>query len=200
MGNDIQEIQSLVAERCHAKGFRGAAGRGNHSDTRGGAGARQYIMQGTPRWSRGFKKSGKQAIGKSKGGWNTKLHVVSADDKVIVEIHLSGGECHDSPEGRVSIAAVGKDYPGVPMLMDKAYEGDETRALAEENGHKAVVPPKKNRKNPWEYDKELYKRRNIVERFFRRIKEFRRVFTRYDKLDIMYLAFVQVAVMAIWVN
>jgi len=84
--------------------------------------------------------------------------------------------------------------------MDKAYEGDETRALAEENGHKAVVPPKKNRKNPWEYDKELYKRRNIVERFFRRVKEFRRVFTRYDKLDIMYLAFVQVAVMAIWVN
>jgi transposase len=57
-----------------------------------------------------------------------------------------------------------------------------------------VVPPKKNRKEPWEYDTELYKRRNEVERFNRRIKEFRRVFTRYDKLDVMYAAFIHFAI------
>ena len=72
------------------------------------------------------------------------------------------------------------------MLMDKAYEGDETRVKAVEQGFMPVVPPKSNRKEPWEYDKELYKRRNEVERYFARIKRFRRVYTRYDKLDVVY--------------
>lgn len=69
-------------------------------------------------------------------------------------MHLSGGECHDAPEGRKSIEAVGKSYEGVPLLMDKAYEGDETRSLARANGHEPIVPPKSNRADPWEYDKE----------------------------------------------
>jgi len=77
--------------------------------------------------------------------------------------------------------------------MDKAYEGNEIRSLASSQGLNPVVPPKSNRKEPWEYDKELYKRRNEVERYFRRIKAFRRVFTRYDKLDIMYASFVTFA-------
>ena len=54
--------------------------------------------------------------------------------------------------------------------------------------------PKSNRKEPWEYDRDLYKRRNEVERFFRRLKAFRRVFTRYDKLDVMYASFVNFAI------
>lgn len=84
--------------------------------------------------------------------------------------------------------------------MDRAYEGNETRELAVSKNHEAIVPPKKNRKDPWKYNKEKYKKRNIVERFFRRIKEFRKVFTRYDKTDIMYLAFVQFSCVAIWLN
>ena len=71
-------------------------------------------------------------------------------------------------------------------LWTRAYEDNETRALAEKQGFIPVVPPKSNRKEPWEYDKEIYKRRNEIERFFLRIKRFRRVFTRYDKLDIVY--------------
>ena len=74
--------------------------------------------------------------------------------------------------------------------MDRAYEGDNMRAAAIELGYTPVVPPKKNRIDPWEYDEELYKRRNEVERFFRRIKRFRRVFTRYDKLDIVFAGFI----------
>lgn len=77
--------------------------------------------------------------------------------------------------------------------MDKAYEDDKTRSLAEENGFIPVVPPKKNRKEPWEYDKELYKRRNEVERFFLRLKRFRKVFTRYDKLDSVYISVIHLA-------
>lgn len=76
------------------------------------------------------------------------------------------------------------------LLMDRAYEGDNMRAAAKELGYTPVVPPKKNRIDPWEYDEELYKRRNEVERFFRRIKRFRRVFTRYDKLDIVFAGFI----------
>jgi len=74
--------------------------------------------------------------------------------------------------------------------MDRAYEGDEMRALAQSLGHQPVVPPKSNRLEPWEYDRELYKRRNEVERLFRKLKGFRRLATRYDKLDVTFLAFL----------
>ena len=76
------------------------------------------------------------------------------------------------------------------LLMDRAYEGDNMRATAQELGYKPVVPPKKNRTDPWQYDKKLYKRRNEIERFFRRIKRFRRIFTRYDKLDVVFAGFI----------
>jgi transposase len=74
--------------------------------------------------------------------------------------------------------------------MDKAYGGAATRKLINEKGFKPVVPPKSNSKKPWEYDNELYKKRNEVERFFRRLKAFRRIFTRFDKLDIVFTGFI----------
>jgi transposase len=98
--------------------------------------------------------------------------------------HLSPGSAADDPEGQVLMVEVPKEIcKDIPLLMDKAYEGDDCRAKAEECGMRPVVPPKRNRKEPWEYDKELYKGRNVVERNFRNIKQFRRVFTRYDKLE-----------------
>lgn len=80
--------------------------------------------------------------------------------------------------------------------MDRAYEGNETRWLAQSLGFEPVVPPLQTRVDPWEYDTELYKRRNEIERLFRRIKRFRRVFTRYDKTDVMFTAFITVALIA----
>lgn len=74
--------------------------------------------------------------------------------------------------------------------MDRAYEGNETRQLALELGFTPVVPPLKTRIDAWTYDRELYKRRNEIERLFRRLKGFRRIFSRFDKLDVMYSAFV----------
>ena len=77
------------------------------------------------------------------------------------------------------------------MLMDRAYQGDAMRARVVEKGYIAVVPPLSNRKDPWEYDRELYKRRNEIERFFLRLKKrFRRIFTRYDKLDVLFCGFI----------
>ena len=74
--------------------------------------------------------------------------------------------------------------------MDRAYEGDATRQLAKDLGYQPLVPPLSSRKEPWEYDRELYKRRNKIERLFRRLKAYRRIFTRYDKLDVIFSGFI----------
>ena len=74
--------------------------------------------------------------------------------------------------------------------MDRAYSGKKMRTVAIELNYVPIVPPKKNFKEQWDYDKELYKQRNKVERFFRRLKSFRRIFTRYDKLDIVFAGFI----------
>ena len=79
------------------------------------------------------------------------------------------------------------------MLMDRAYEGDETRSLVRELDFEPVVPPKRTRRQPWDYDRVLYRRRHQIERLFQRLKGFRRVFTRFDKLDVLYRAFVHLA-------
>ena len=76
------------------------------------------------------------------------------------------------------------------MIMDRAYEGHTTRQLAVDLMFSAVVPAKSNGLDPWEYDKELYKKRNEVERLFRRLKGFRRIFSRFDQLDLMFSAFL----------
>lgn len=76
------------------------------------------------------------------------------------------------------------------MTMDRAYEGDETRQLVLDLGMEPVVPPKANRLVKWEYDRTIYKRRNEVERLFRRLKGYRRIFSRFEKLDVMYRAFL----------
>ena len=112
---------------------------------------------------------------------------------------LSPGQAGDAPQGRRLLQALGPltDHERLPadlvLVMDRAYEGDETRSLAERMGFRVVVPPRANRREPWDYDRELYKQRNEVERLFRRLKGFRRVYTRYDKLDRMFWAFVQFA-------
>ena len=80
-----------------------------------------------------------------------------------------------------------------PLIMDRAYEGDDTRQVALDLGYVPVVPPKSNRLDPWEYDKALYRKRNEVERLFRRLKGFRRVFSRFDKLDVMFTGFIHFA-------
>ena len=77
--------------------------------------------------------------------------------------------------------------------MDRAYEGGETRQLVLDLGLNPVVPPKANRLVKWDYDRTLYKRRNEVERLFRRLKGFRRILSRFEKLDIMYRDFLNCA-------
>ena len=76
------------------------------------------------------------------------------------------------------------------LVMDRAYEDDETRQLVLDLRFVPVVPPKSNCLSPWEYDREMYRRRNEVERLFRRLKGFRRIFSRFEKLDVIFLGFL----------
>ena len=92
--------------------------------------------------------------------------------------------------------ALGPADRPVYLLMDRAYEGNETRQLALDLGFIPVVPPMKTRTEPWEYDRAMYKRRNEVERLFRRLKGYRRVFSRFEKLDVMFIAFINFALVA----
>ncbi len=82
---------------------------------------------------------------------------------------------------------------GLPLLMDRAYEGDETRQLALDLGLVPVVPPKSNRLVSWSYNRALYAKRNEIERLFRRLKGYRRIFSRFEKLDTVFLGFVAFA-------
>jgi len=120
--------------------------------------------------------------------------MVAADAQTAVTFSLSPGQAGDAPEGRELLKTLeNKGFDGVCVIRDKAYEGDETRQLVFDLGMIPVVPPKRNRLSPWEYDKEMYKKRNEVERLFRRLKGFRRIFSRFDKLDVVFMFFIQFA-------
>ena len=129
--------------------------------------------------------------------------MVAADARTAVIFSLSPGlafpgQAHDAPEGRKLLRRPGRQRAdcvrtGPALVMDRACEGDETRQLALDPGFTPVVPPLKTRRDPWVYDRETYKRRNEIERLFRRLKGFRRIFSRFDKLDALFLGFIHFA-------
>ena len=122
--------------------------------------------------------------------------MVAADARTAITFALSPGNAHDAPEGRKLLKSLGPSPWPMYLLMDRAYEGDETRQLALDLGFMPVVPPKENRLEPWEYNRAMYKKRNQIERLSRRLKGFRRIFSRFEKLDIMFMGFINFALIA----
>ena len=116
--------------------------------------------------------------------------MVAADARTAIQFSLSPGQAHDAPEGRKLLNRLGRQQERFALIMDRAYEGNETRQLALALGYEPVVPPLRTWVQPWEYDRELYKRRNEIERLFRRLKGFRRIFSRFEKLDVLFLGFI----------
>ncbi len=117
--------------------------------------------------------------------------MVAAGPRAAVNFSLSPGNAHDAAPGRELLKAA--DLQAHFVIMDRAYEGEETRQLVLDFGMTPVVPPKTNRISPWEYDREMYKKRNEVERLFRRLKGYRRIFSRFDKLDVVFMFFIYFA-------
>ena len=87
-------------------------------------------------------------------------------------------------------AGIGPLPAPLHLIMDKAYEDNETRQLALDSGFIPVVPPKSNCLEPWQYDQAMYRKRNEIEKLFRRLKGFRRIFSRFEKLDVLFLGFL----------
>ena len=132
-------------------------------------------------------------MGRSRGGFGTKIHAAVNPLGHPVAMHLSGANAADSPHLPALIAGV----EAAAVLADKGYDSDANRAAVRKGGAEPCIPPRKNRTERVEYDRHLYRERNVVERFFGRVKQYRRVATRYDKKAQNFLGFVWVATLGI---
>ena len=143
------------------------------------------------------KKTENKAVGRSRGGLNTKLHAIVDGLGNPVEFLLSPGNDHDSTHAIELLEKV--DLTGSNVLADRAYGVEKIRTFITDHGATYTIPPKSNAAAPWPVDWWHYKERHLVECFFQKIKWFRRIATRYDKLDKSFLAFVYLASIAILV-
>lgn len=141
------------------------------------------------------KKSKDKAVGRSRGGLNTKIHAVVDGLGNPVGFLLSAGNDHDSIHAIALLENI--ELTGSNVLADKAYGANSIRAFITENGAYYTIPPQSNVSEPWSVDWHRYKERHLVECFFQKIKWFRRVATRYDKLDASFLACIHLAAIAI---
>jgi transposase len=141
------------------------------------------------------QKGGPEAIGRSKGGLSTKLHTVVDGLGNPLEFYLSEGQASDLEGADQLLPRIKADI----VLGDKAYDADE-RVIKplQERGKTVVIPPKRNRKEPREYDRELYKARHLVENFFAKLKQYRGIATRYDKRAGNFLGAIYLAAAVIW--
>lgn len=125
---------------------------------------------------------------------STKIHALVEGLGGLARFGLTGGEAGDSPQALPLLANL---QPG-SLSADKAYDTDTILKHLADNGIEAVIPPRRNRRVQRNFDQHLYKNRNLVERFFCRIKQFRRIATRYDKLAERFASFVALTTAVIW--
>ena len=141
------------------------------------------------------KKTADKAVGRTRGGLNTKLHAIVDGLGNPVEFLLSAGNDNDCVHAIELLENV--ELCGSNVLADRAYGARSIREYISEHGANYVISPQSNVSNPWPVDWYLYKERHLIECFFQKIKWFRRIATRYDKLDASFLAFVYLAAIAI---
>lgn len=137
-----------------------------------------------------------EALGRSRGGFSTKIHVACDGLGKPVKIILTPGQDHDVTQGPALIAGGGAKK----KVADKAYDSNQFIEAIQSTGAEAVIPPRSNRTEERSYDKESYKERNVVERFINTIKQCRRVATRYEKTARNFLAVVQLASIFVLLN
>jgi transposase len=138
-----------------------------------------------------------QHMGRSRGGPTSKVHAVVDANGLPVRPDLTPGEAHDN---RLCSVLLDGLRPQTIVLADRGYDADWIRDFVSDQGAWANIPPKKNRKNPICFSADLYRSRNLVERFFNKIKQYRRIATRYDKLAANYLAFIKLASIRLWIR
>ncbi len=136
-------------------------------------------------------------MGRSRGGLTTKIHAVVDAKGLPIRLGLTTGQAYDGESAMELLNALPEN---AMVLADKAYDANAIREMINGQGAWANIPPKSNRKDPICFSPYLYKARNLVERFFNKIKDFRRIATRYDKLAANYMAMIKLASIRVWLR
>lgn len=136
-------------------------------------------------------------MGRSRGGLTTKIHALVDANGLPIALKLTEGQAHDGKSATDMLGALG---PSQILLGDAAYDSDALRAAVDAQGAWANVKPLSRRKKAPAFSAFLYRYRNLVERFFNKLKHFRAVATRYEKHDANYLALVKLAAARIWMR
>ncbi len=151
------------------------------------------------RGGRAEKKRGgqeAQALGRSRGGFSTKIHIAVDALGNPLRLLLTGGECHDSPQAEALI----EGFELQALIADRGYDADRLLEVITARGAEAVIPPKSRRLVQREYDRHLYRERHLVECFINKIKHYRRVFSRFEKLSKNYLGFLSFVSALVWLR
>jgi transposase len=136
-------------------------------------------------------------MGRSRGGLTTKIHALVDANGLPVAIKLTEGQAHDGVSAADMLENLSE---GQILLADRAYDSDALRRCLSERGAWANVKPMKGRKRTPSFSPWLYRQRNLVERFFSKLKHFRAVATRYEKHAANFLALVKLAAARIWMR
>ncbi len=123
-------------------------------------------------------------LGRSRGGFTTKIHAVVSGSGRLVRFGVTGGEVNDVTQA----GNLARGLTGRGLVGDRAYDSDSFLACVEQQGLAAVIPSRRNRKVQRALDAQAYAQRNVIERWFGRVKAFRRIATRYDKTTASYAA------------
>ncbi len=142
------------------------------------------------------KKRGPQSIGVSRGGLNTKIHAVCDALGNPLRFKLTPGNISDVGE----LPGLIKGLSAKALLADKGYDADAVVELVRAGGMEAIIPSRSNRKRPRPLDEARYLARHLVENLFQRMKIFRRVATRFEKLDERFIGFVYLAGIMKWIH
>lgn len=139
-----------------------------------------------------------QAMGASRGGLSTKIHALCDSLGMPLDFIITGGERHDSTQA----CALLKPHleEATAAILDAGYDSDEIRKLMNDNQVCAVIAYRKNRKNIPDFDKHIYRERHKVENYFQKIKAFRRIATRYEKLHRSFKAMLSLASIIVWMR
>lgn len=136
-------------------------------------------------------------MGRSRGGLTTKIHALVDANGLPVGLKLTEGQAHDGASAKDMLASIGA---GQTLLADRAYDADQLRASLAARGAWANIRPLSRRKRAMPFSRFLYRYRNLVERYFNKLKHFRAIATRYEKDPDNYLALVQLASARIWIR
>ena len=132
------------------------------------------------------------ALGRSRGGLSTKIHAATLDESCSVVLQLSPGEASDSTQFEAIYAEFPEDNVLESAALDKGYDANRIREILTLDGIEPVIPGRSNRREVIVYDRVKYAKRNVVERFFNKLKQFRRIATPYEKYAHTFLAMTHI--------